>query len=141
MRFLATLAILFVLHAQADAQFTFYASGYEQLDKTTNKKMGGYSQRQLFNVTFFDKMLVHTIFNDEDDEVKVSQVYQITNIEVITEGIYAFTAKSGVSGSSYDYRINLTDKEDPFFEQILRDESYKVRYKGTFSELKTFEQK
>lgn len=141
MRSITTLVILCALHAQVEAQFTFYASGYDRVDKSTNERMASISQRQIFNVSFYDKILTHTVFAEEEDEIQDSQIYQITNMEVITENIFAFTAKSGVSGNSYDYRINLTDKENPVFEQILRDESYKVRYKGTFSELKTFEQK
>jgi hypothetical protein len=137
---ISLLLTLVFITLQSEAQMTFYASGYDVVGKTSKSVLSSVAKRQVFNISLKDKLLIHTVFKEDEDEVEDSQIYQITTFEQVIEGLYVFTAKSGVSGNSYDYRINLTDSDNPTFEQVVKDEEYNMLYKGTMTLLKTFEQ-
>ena len=140
MKRLIITAILWIVISQANAQVTFYASGYAALDDSTGAVLATSTKRQIYNVSFKDKLLVHTVFDEKEDKISDSQVYQIENMDVSGDNVFTFSAKSGLSGNSYIYRMNLGDMSKSIFEQLYKEDKYTVRFSGAYSSLKTFVQ-
>ena len=134
--------VLFILLSaffmQAEAQFTFYAKGYEKVEKSTKKVLNEYETKEIYSFSFTDKILIHIVFDDESDEVNDSQVYKITEVEELRDGLFEIETTSGVSGRTYTYRLFIDEDGEYTLTQTFKDESYNYRYKGTGSKMKTF---
>lgn len=124
----------------ANAQYTFYSFNYDVVDKQTKQVRSNELQRQIYNISLTDKVLVHNVFADEGDEIEDSQVYQITDMEELSEGVVVFTALSGVTGNSYEYRLKVVESGESTLTLVKKDDDYNIRYNGTVSTLKLFKQ-
>ena len=97
---------------------------------------------QLFNVSFKDYILVHTIY--VDGVIEQSQVYQLSGIDAFVDrdGVtgFKFNALSGLSGNTYKYYARVG--KDGVLESLLLEDptGYKTTYKGGITALKTFRQ-
>ncbi|MFM7388907.1 MAG: hypothetical protein ACKO5L_12200, partial [Bacteroidota bacterium] len=94
-------------------------------------------QLQLFNMSFSDSLLVHNVFNAEN-ELQDSQVYRITAFEE-NDHLITFTALSGISGLSYVYMLK-TDEDFMSLMQYFQDEQTLRIFEGPNSPLKPFNQ-
>jgi hypothetical protein len=97
---------------------------------------------QLFNVSFKDYILIHTIYTD--GVVEQSQVYQLSAIDAFVDRdgvtIFKFNALSGLSGNTYKYLAKMG--KDGILESFLLEDptGYKTSYRGGITTLKTFKQ-
>lgn len=87
-------------------------------------------------ISITDKMLLHQVLTNKN-ELSDAQYYKIENPKVQyskadEKTTYTFTAKSGVSGSSYRYTIVVYD--DGTGNLTCED----TKYYGDFFQLKTF---
>jgi hypothetical protein len=72
------IALVFAFTAQlASAQFSFYSTSTDLLNKSSQEVSGHEEKKQLYHISFKDMILVHTIFDEETGEVSDSQIYQI----------------------------------------------------------------
>jgi len=140
MKRLIITALLWTMVSQAQAQVTFYANGYAALDDSSGAVFATSTKRQIYNVSFKDKILMHTVFDEKEDMITDSQVYQIEKMDVSGENVFTFTAKSGRSGKIYTYRMTMPDQGKSIFEQLFKEENYTLRFSGAYSTLKTFVQ-
>ena len=108
------------------------------IDKDTEKVTSTTTRKEIYNISFKDKMLVHTIIKDESDEVDDSQFYLIKEVE-LKDGSYVFAAKSGVSGKTYNYVLMMNEDETGTLYMLDEDGGY-YRFNGTLSAMKTFKQ-
>lgn len=95
---------------------------------------------QLFNISFKDMIMVHTIFIG--GIIDQSQVYQLNTVNkyVDSDGltVFKFNAVSGLSGNTYRYDARVG--KDGILESFLLQEpgGTKTTYKGGITALKTF---
>jgi len=92
----------FTFHAVTTA---FESSNFEDI----------YEINQLYQVSFTDGYLVHTIMNANTGLVSESQFYKITSKEVIRtmDGFeIKFKVRSGLSGSYFEYTLYTSDDYD-----------------------------
>jgi hypothetical protein len=122
------------------AQYTFYSTNYDEISKTSKNSLSNTAQRQLYNISFSDKLFIHNIFNTGEETIHVSQIYQITDVEDLGEGITMFTTLSGITGNTYQYILRVNEYGESSLTQVLKDEDYNIRYNGTLTSLKTFKQ-
>lgn len=94
-------------------------------------------QLQLFNISFSDSLLVHNVFNAEN-ELQDSQIYRITALEE-NDHLITFTTLSGISGLSYVYMLK-TDEDFMSLMQYFQDEQTLRIFEGPNSPLKPFNQ-
>ena len=135
------IALVFAFTAQlASAQFSFFSTSTDLLNKSSQEVSGHEEKKQLYHISFKDMILVHTIFFFVFGEVSDSQIYQI--VETKEEGTdkVIFQAKSGVSGKTYEYRLHIPDGQNPTLLLVLAGEDVDLRYNGVISTLKTIKQ-
>lgn len=94
-------------------------------------------QLQLFNISFSDSLMVHSVFNPER-EIQDSQVYRISSFKE-NDNLITFTALSGVSRRSYVYMLK-TDEDFMSLMQYFQDEQTLRIFEGPNAPLKTFNQ-
>lgn len=94
-------------------------------------------QLQLFNISFSDSLMVHSVFNPER-EIQDSQVYRISSFRE-NDNLITFTALSGVSRRSYVYMLK-TDEDFMSLMQYFQDEQTLRIFEGPNAPLKTFNQ-
>lgn len=134
------IALVFAFTAQlASAQFSFYSTSTDLLNKSNQEAFGHEEKNQLYHISFKDMILVHTIFDDENGGVSDAQIYQIVEMKEETDKVI-FQAKSGVSGKTYEYRLFIPEGKDPSMVLVIAGEDYDLRYNGVISNLKTIKQ-
>ncbi|HVZ57025.1 MAG TPA: hypothetical protein VG870_10240 [Chitinophagaceae bacterium] len=137
------LILLFLLSGGAllaKSQYTFYSTNYNEISKTSKEALSTSEQRQLYNISFADKIFIHNKFKPGEDEIEDSQIYQITDVEDLGEGITMFTTLSGVTGNSYQYILKVNESGESSLTQVMKDEDYNIRFNGTLTSLKTVKQ-
>lgn len=135
------IVLVFALASQlTKAQFSFYSTSTDLLNKSSQEATGHEEKKQLYHISFKDMILVHTIFDDVTGEVSDSQIYQI--VETKEEGTdkVVFQAKSGVSGKTYEYRLHIPEGQNASLLLVFAGEDFDLRYNGVVSALKTIKQ-
>lgn len=135
------IALVFAFTAQlASAQFSFFSTSTDLLNKSSQEVSGHEEKKQLYHISFKDMILVHTIFDEETGGISDAQIYQI--VETKEEGTdkIVFQAKSGVSGKIYEYSLHVPENESPSLMLVFKEEEYNLRYNGVISNLKTIKQ-
>jgi len=113
--------------------FTFQATSVAYSDSDFENI---FRVEELFNASFKDEYLVHTVYSKFGD-VSESQFYKIISLKVdkIIDGYnITFYTKSGISGSVYKYTLHLTEE----YEILnLNDEAL---FGGVLVSIKTYKQ-
>ena len=123
----------------ANAQYSFLSTTNTLVKKTTGEKAESEDKVQIYNISLKDMLLVHNVFDEETGEMD-SQIYQLTEVSQPNDDLITFQAKSGVSGKTYEYRLNMKDKENPALILVLANNDYNLQYNGKLTPLKTFKQ-
>lgn len=139
MKKLLVVLLAFVSMNKSNAQITFISYDY---DSYSNYKLveNNVSKKQLFNISFSDKIFIHNVFSSEDPtQIDVSQIYSITDM-TSKNGTYYITVLSGVSGNSYYYGIKFINDKVVMYQYDDETKSSYSKFNGTGTVLKTFSQ-
>lgn len=136
--FLLVVSVFLLIAAKA--QYTFFVTGYDRVDKVTGEVLGSETYRMIYNISFKDNLFIHNVLKDDSDEMDDSQIYSIENIRKIGSNTFQFTTKSGLTGNTYEYRLKVNETGESTMMYITSDDEYDLRYRGTLSTLKTLNQ-
>lgn len=140
MRKIVILFLLVGISHIATAQFTFFSTNNDKVRKPNLTAVAHEEKIQLFNISFSDMILVHTIFNKEGTEVYDAQVYQIAEILEYTDDQITFITKSGVTGKLFKYRMVNEGSGNVTLYLVYDELEFDLRYNGTATNMKTFKQ-
>lgn len=140
MRKIVILILLICISRIASAQFTFFSTNNDKVRKPNLTTVAHEEKIQLFNISFSDMILVHTIFNKEGTEVYDAQVYQIAEILEYTDDQITFITKSGVTGKLFKYRMVNEGSGNVTLYLVYDELEFDLRYNGTATNMKTFKQ-
>lgn len=137
------LALLCIISISVQAQYmdlkglVFQATSVYDTDDGPSKAT---VCNQLYEISFADNMMAHTILKD-DGTIDAVQFYKITDLKrSLDDGItlFKFTCISGVSGSSYKYRVKIDANGIATIQEIT--ETIDITFKGGTYSIRTYDQ-